>query len=69
MQIRTRVARPESSVQRPRSRIAGTRQAASSITEPVIFEWPTRRSRKVIGTSTTLKPARIVRNVDSTWTA
>ena len=39
-------------------RIAGTRSAASSTIEPVIFDSPTRRSRKTIGTSTTRNPAR-----------
>lgn len=32
-----------------------------------IFDWPTRRSRNVIGTSLTLAPALDARSVISIW--
>ena len=47
--------------QRRRIRIAGTPSAASTTIRPLIFDSPIRRSWKTIGTSTTLRPARIAR--------
>src|SRR5690606_5779788 len=40
---------------------------ASSTIEPLIFDLPSSRSVNVIGTSTTEKPARMVRQVRSIW--
>ena len=48
-------------VHRGPRRSSGTRQIASATIEPSIFELPACRSRKTIGTSTTLNPARIAR--------
>ena len=42
---------------RPASRMIGTRHAASATIALLIFDSPTRRSLKMIGTSTTRKPA------------
>jgi len=50
-------------------RSAGTYQLASSTIARVIFEPPASRSTNLIGISTTLKPARSVRNVVSIWKA
>ncbi len=33
----------------------------------LIFDWPTSRSTKVIGTSTTVSPALTARQVRSVW--
>ena len=33
----------------------------------LILDWPTRRSRNVIGTSRMRAPARLARNVISIW--
>src|SRR5436190_15966008 len=44
-----------------RSRRRGTFQIASSTIARLIFEWPSVRSAKRIGTSTTRKPARTAR--------
>ena len=46
---------------RPRSRMIGTLQAASATIARLIFDSPTRRSLKTIGTSTTRNPARSAR--------
>ena len=51
---------------RLRIRIRGTPSAASTTIPPDIFDSPTRRSRNVIGTSTTRNPARTARYVIST---
>ncbi|SKX70501.1 Uncharacterised protein [Mycobacteroides abscessus subsp. abscessus] len=40
---------------------------ASAITPPLIFDEPTSRSVKVIGTSRTSYPAWIVRHARSIW--
>ena len=45
----------------PSKRSSGTRQAASATIERSIFDVPAWRSRKTIGTSTTLKPRWIAR--------
>src|SRR5687767_5696560 len=54
---------------RVRARRAGTFQTASSTIARLIFEPPTSRSAKVIGTSTTRKPLRSARYVSSIWKA
>ena len=41
--------------------------SASTMIRRLIFDWPTRRSRNVIGTSRTRAPARDARNVISIW--
>ena len=53
----------------PRRRSWGTSQAASPAMRHDILLAPARRSRKVIGTSTTRKPRRTARCVSSTWNA
>lgn len=40
---------------------------ASRMLEPLIFDTPNSRSEKVIGTSATVKPLLILRQVRSTW--
>ncbi len=51
------------------SRSAGTLVTASRKIVRLIFDWPAVRSTNVIGTSTTVKPARSVRYVPSIWNA
>ena len=53
----------------PRKRMIGTLHAASATIARLIFDSPTRRSRKTIGTSVTVKPACSARNVVSIWKA
>src|SRR4051812_7599779 len=50
-------------------RRSGTRVIASSTMPRLIFDVPSVRSAKTIGTSTTLKPRRIARYVISIWNA
>ena len=40
---------------------------ASRMLDPLIFDTPSSRSLKVIGTSTTVKPPLMVRQVRSIW--
>ena len=59
---------PDMRASRPK-RSLGTSSAASLAMRHVIFDCPRSRSRKMIGTSTTRKPARTARCVSSTWKA
>ena len=55
---------------RPNQRLSSRRHGVkndSRITPPEIFEAPTRRSTKMIGTSPTVQPASRARNSVSTW--
>jgi hypothetical protein len=59
--------RPDGVAGGHRHRSRGTSEAASSAIRPVIFDRPSRRSWKTIGTSTTRRPERRARQVSSIW--
>ena len=50
-------------------RMPQTFRTASRTIPPDIFDWPIRRSAKVMGSSTTRNPRRIARKVSSIWKA
>ena len=49
------------------ARSVTTTTSASTMIRRLIFDWPIRRSRNVIGTSRIRAPARLARNVISIW--
>jgi hypothetical protein len=64
---RSTAAAPRARSNLPRTPHWATLTIASRILEPLILEIPNSRSTNVIGTSTTMKPSLIVRQVKSIW--
>src|ERR1700732_1181900 len=66
-QRRSTAASPRPLSIRPRMPHRATLTTASRMLDPLIFDTPNSRSTKVIGTSTTVNPSLIVRQVRSIW--